>query len=469
MKTKIKLIAALLVLTAEWVQATNLHLGSGNTLIGGPCWFEPGIGPSLSSTFTLPGVSGSGTFNSSVLYVIPSGGSGASRLYSYSIDLSAMSAPAGHCLKASINFGTPASCDFDGNGIADQVLVLTNTSGLPVYSATLNVSSILFQFGSGAPCLPPGQTSKTFAMLSYYGETTNYVTITDDYFSATTGLTNHYVVNVLAITPPFTWIVYPLPPWFQGILSGLNGSPQSGPFDIVARLYDSISNGVPLSDSITGTVSIANGLINLPLNFDLTGFIGTQPWLDLAVRPTGRGSFTPLSPRLAITPTPQAIFAYTAGSVSAGHAVTSLDGLTDDVSLQAGSGIVLGTNGNALTISAVISSDRNLKTGFTPVNPRVILDQLATLPLQNWRYLNEASPVHHLGPMAQDFKAMFGLGSDDKTIGLVDADGVALAAIQGLNQKLTEELKRRDAENAEWKQRLEKLEQLINEKNEGAK
>jgi predicted nuclease with TOPRIM domain len=46
---------------------------------------------------------------------------------------------------------------------------------------------------------------------------------------------------------------------------------------------------------------------------------------------------------------------------------------------------------------------------------------------------------------------------------------VALAAIQGLNQKLTEELKRRDAENTELKQRLEKLEQRINQKDEGAK
>ena len=43
----------------------------------------------------------------------------------------------------------------------------------------------------------------------------------------------------------------------------------------------------------------------------------------------------------------------------------------------------------------------------------------------------------------------------------IDADGVALAAIQGLNQKLTEELKRRDAENEELKQRLGALEKLL--------
>src|ERR1700694_1320125 len=109
--------------------------------------------------------------------------------------------------------------------------------------------------------------------------------------------------------------------------------------------------------------------------------------------------------------------------------VKSLDGLTDDVSLQAGSSIVLGTNGNTLTISAAIGSDRNLKTGFTPVDASLVLDQLIALPLQSWRYLNEENRVHHIGPMAQDFKTVFGLGSDDKTIGLVDADGVALAAI----------------------------------------
>ena len=63
-----------------------------------------------------------------------------------------------------------------------------------------------------------------------------------------------------------------------------------------------------------------------------------------------------------------------------------------------------------------------------------------------------------MGPMAQDFYAAFGLGSGDTTITSLDPDGVALAAIQGLNQKLTEELKRRDRENAELKTRLEKLE-----------
>jgi hypothetical protein len=37
--------------------------------------------------------------------------------------------------------------------------------------------------------------------------------------------------------------------------------------------------------------------------------------------------------------------------------------------------------------------------------------------------------------MAQDFKALFNLGDDDKAITTVDASGVALAAIQQLMQE----------------------------------
>jgi prefoldin subunit 5 len=45
---------------------------------------------------------------------------------------------------------------------------------------------------------------------------------------------------------------------------------------------------------------------------------------------------------------------------------------------------------------------------------------------------------------------------------------VALAAIQGLNQKLEAQLNIKDAEIAELQSRLEKLEQLITGKNGGA-
>ena len=47
--------------------------------------------------------------------------------------------------------------------------------------------------------------------------------------------------------------------------------------------------------------------------------------------------------------------------------------------------------------------------------------------------------------------------TDDKHIATVDADGVALAAILGLNAKVEE----KDARIAELERRLEKLERLV--------
>jgi len=59
--------------------------------------------------------------------------------------------------------------------------------------------------------------------------------------------------------------------------------------------------------------------------------------------------------------------------------------------------------------------------------------------------------------MAQDFKAAFGLGQDDKFIAFVDEQGVALAAIQALNRKLDQ----RDAEIADLKQQLAQLKSCV--------
>ncbi|MCX8091110.1 MAG: hypothetical protein N3I86_09305, partial [Verrucomicrobiae bacterium] len=61
-----------------------------------------------------------------------------------------------------------------------------------------------------------------------------------------------------------------------------------------------------------------------------------------------------------------------------------------------------------------------------------------------------------------------GLGDNDKTIATVDADGVALAAIQGLNakvesgkQKAEKDLAELRAENAALKAELAELKQLV--------
>jgi hypothetical protein len=112
-------------------------------------------------------------------------------------------------------------------------------------------------------------------------------------------------------------------------------------------------------------------------------------------------------------------------------------------------------NGVALT------SDRNAKENFTIVSGREVLAKVASLPVTEWNYKKDSKEVQHIGPMAQDFQAAFGLsGGDDKHISVVDEGGVALAAIQGLNQKLEE----KDAEITELKARLDRLEQAVSGK-----
>ena len=73
-----------------------------------------------------------------------------------------------------------------------------------------------------------------------------------------------------------------------------------------------------------------------------------------------------------------------------------------------------------------------------PVNGFEILERVVELPISTWRYHWEAPQVRHLGPMAQDWAASFGLGENDTTIAGVDANGVALVSIQALYQLIGE-------------------------------
>jgi len=108
-------------------------------------------------------------------------------------------------------------------------------------------------------------------------------------------------------------------------------------------------------------------------------------------------------------------------------------------------------NGAHLTTGGVWTngSSREFKRAFEAVDPRAVLERLLQLPVLQWRYRDESDALH-LGPMAEDFRGAFGLGGDPRYIGTVDADGVALAAIQGLNRKLEDE-------NAALRERLADL------------
>lgn len=133
---------------------------------------------------------------------------------------------------------------------------------------------------------------------------------------------------------------------------------------------------------------------------------------------------------------------------------------------KAGSGpeMLVRNNGN-LEISGTLSegSSRAIKGNVTPLDEELLLEKLQQLSISEWSYL-AGSEARHVGPMAEEFYSMFGLGIDDQHIAPKDLAGIALAAAKALNkenERLREISSTTEAEVRELRARLEALEQMI--------
>ncbi len=149
---------------------------------------------------------------------------------------------------------------------------------------------------------------------------------------------------------------------------------------------------------------------------------------------------------------------------------------SDSVTFRASGGYRLftgsGSGGATLAANATswtTLSDRNAKKDFAPVDEEGVLDKLAQVPIEQWHYKwEQGTETMNIGPMAQDFKHAFYPGRDDKGITTLEFDGVELAAIKGLNEKLEDRSQKLERENDELKQqndslaaRLDELEQTV--------
>ncbi|KAA3630797.1 MAG: tail fiber domain-containing protein [Proteobacteria bacterium] len=103
-----------------------------------------------------------------------------------------------------------------------------------------------------------------------------------------------------------------------------------------------------------------------------------------------------------------------------------------------------------------VPSDRNVKEGFERVAEQEILDKLANLPLEYWNYTGDAS-VRHIGPMAQDFHSTFEVGGSDRSINVVDANGVTMASIKALYRLVDE----KDAQLARLEDELARIRKML--------
>jgi hypothetical protein len=125
----------------------------------------------------------------------------------------------------------------------------------------------------------------------------------------------------------------------------------------------------------------------------------------------------------------------------------------------------IGGGGN-VTISGTLTqgSSREIKDNFVTLDPKAVLAKVSALPLSQWSYKSDGPAVRHFGPMAEDFHQAFGLGADDKHIAPADQAGVALLAVQGLNQVVQEkdrEIADLKQANADMKTRLDNLEKVV--------
>jgi hypothetical protein len=144
---------------------------------------------------------------------------------------------------------------------------------------------------------------------------------------------------------------------YQGHLQQ-NGAPANGTCDLQLSLFDSATPTSQVGSTQTKTsVSVSNGLFTIPdLDFGNV-FDGNARWLQVAVRcPGGSGGYTTLSPLVALTPTPYAIYALTAGTANSATTATT-----------AGSATTATTAGSATNFSGSLAGDVTGTQGATVV------------------------------------------------------------------------------------------------------
>jgi hypothetical protein len=127
--------------------------------------------------------------------------------------------------------------------------------------------------------------------------------------------------------------------------------------------------------------------------------------------------------------------------------------------------LALDNSGNLFVGGTITQlSSRHSKENLVAVAGSTLLSQLRQLNLWTWNYRSSSMADRHMGPVAEDFYRMFGLGSDERSVAPADMAGVALAASQALSAEIVE----RDRHIAELEARIARLETAL-ERIAGAK
>jgi hypothetical protein len=156
---------------------------------------------------------------------------------------------------------------------------------------------------------------------------------------------------------------------YQGRLID-GGTPANGNYDFQFGLWDSLSGGTQIGSALTiSPVSVTNGSYTVQLDFGAAAFPGANRFLEMSVRPTGGGSYTPLSPRQPITSVPYAVRALNATNVSSTQ--VSVDGATGNVNTNGNvtvngsvtTGTLLSPGGGGISVNSSLNTTGDLRVG----------------------------------------------------------------------------------------------------------
>lgn len=226
--------------------------------------------------------------------------------------------------------------------------------------------------------------------------------------------------------------------------------------------------------TVSGTAGFSAGANNVCSGFTCTAIgysvrAGGQGSVALGYRTTATGDYTTALGFRASTNGHTGAFVW--GDASTTDSVLSQ--ANNEFRIRARGGIRLRTSTAANSIPGVwgntgcdlttgsgtwsCSSSRTIKTDFASIDKDWVLTTLRDLPVSTWKYREDTTDALHLGPVAEDFHAAFGLGADSTSIASQDLAGVALVAAQALERRTAEERSLTESEIRSQAQQIREL------------
>jgi hypothetical protein len=242
------------------------------------------------------------------------------------------------------------------------------------------------------------------------------------------------VLGIMALMPGFARAV-PMGTAFtyQGHLYDAN-YPANGLYDFAFKLYDAnVGGGKVGTDVNIGEVDVVDAYFSVELNFGNV-FDGNARWLEIGIRPgdmNDPNSYTTLSPRQEVTPTPYAL-----------HTFGIADGPVVHLNFNEGSGSIAhdsSGHGNDCTLQAGITSEDWVDGKFGgAINPDGASDEYGECPSSisfddeltfsawiNADLLGQRAIISKMSWNSSSMKwhGAFLLIRNDDTVGFILADG----------------------------------------------